>query len=813
MIIGEAMGQQELEDGCLPFRPFAQSGALLERAIRRCGYTRDMFVLYNAIPTHPPNNNLKGHERDAIEWGKPFVEDVIRRFRPRAIVAVGGISIRATTGLSGRHLGVTHLAGFTLPSTYGIPVIPAFHPSFMRRGKIGYLGTFMRALRAAVSIARSGERPVEPPFDSPPAGYLLYPTEAQALAYLEQCKGAPFISYDIETFYSTNEEEAEEDTDELGTDIRSIQFSHSAGSGIYLPWRAPFIPIAKAILSLPNAKLSWNGWRFDEPVLAHNGAMVAGENHDLMWAWHHTQPDLPRGLQFAAAQLGWPYPWKHLDSANPQFYGIVDVDVLHYMRPRIFDALSKQGILSTYKRHIVEFEQVLRRMSERGMPIDLDEFKKVQERLRSDRNTALAAMQTFVPPELIKRKVFKREPKQKVTKQGVTEFNTATGMWERSQVWKPSKQALTRYMRNAGHPVPKAIKSKEDTTNALELERLYRATKDPLYEKVLQYRKASTILTNHMENWTPGPDSRVHPVFYFSPATGQLSSRRPNAQNAPTHGEYALLFRRIVKARPQHTILEFDFKSFHVQTLAFEAEDEVMSRMGRMDIHSFTTACFMKLNTPERIVEMQDGELKEYLGWVKKNHKHTRDAKAKHALLGYNNGMGYRKLYLQYREFYENEREAKKFMQLLDHIFPKSKLYRDAIVRQAHEQGFLISKHGFIRYFFEVFKNVGGRWSHGDDHEAALCFFTQNDAHGELRDRMLVVEQRGLSARYNMLDTIHDSILFECHNDLVVECKHEVKTILEAPSTVLRNKLWPNGLSVEVDIGEGADWAIAKGLK
>lgn len=50
-----------------------------------------------------------------------------------------------------------------------------------------------------------------------------------------------------------------------------------------------------------------------------------------MWAWHHLQPDLPRGLQFAAAQMGWPWPWKHLAVASPAFYGIVDVDVLQWM--------------------------------------------------------------------------------------------------------------------------------------------------------------------------------------------------------------------------------------------------------------------------------------------------------------------------------------------------------------------------------------------------------------------------------------------------------------------------------------------------
>jgi DNA polymerase family A len=250
-----------------------------------------------------------------------------------------------------------------------------------------------------------------------------------------------------------------------------------------------------------------------------------------------------------------------------------------------------------------------------------------------------------------------------------------------------------------------------------------------------------------------------------------------------------------------------------VQTLGFEARDEVMMRMGRLDIHSYTTANFLKLNSPERMIEMPDAELKEYLGWVKRNHKHTRDAQCKHALLGYNNGMGYRKLYSQYREFFSSQGEAKRAMETLDAIFPKSKAYREAIVQQAHDQGYLISRHGYIRYFWEVFRWQGGEWTHGDDHEAALCFFTQNDAHGELKDRMLTIAERGLDEHYGMLNCIHDSIIFECPSELVLECRDTIKAIMEAPSQVLIDPVVaPNGLSVEVDIQGGPDWAHMTGL-
>lgn len=328
LLLGEAMGEQEVDDS-LPFRPHAPAGSVLERGIRRLGMNRESFVVWNVVPVRPPNNWLEGApwEHDAVEWGRPMLETVIDRFKPRAIVALGSVATRAVTGLAGDKLGISQLTGFILPTRYNIPCIPTFHPSYLRRGKMSHLGVMMNVIRKAVIVARDRIQAINPPVDAPPPGYLLYPTRDTAYNFLEQARSAQRIAYDIETPYSTAEEEAEEHAG----NILSIQFSLAPKTGIFLPWRSPFIDVAREVLALQIPKLSWNGWRFDDPTLRAEGLSINSDNHDLMWAWHHLNPDIPRGLQFAAAQLGWPWPWKHLDRANPQFYGIVDVDVLQWM--------------------------------------------------------------------------------------------------------------------------------------------------------------------------------------------------------------------------------------------------------------------------------------------------------------------------------------------------------------------------------------------------------------------------------------------------------------------------------------------------
>lgn len=339
LLLGEAMGDQEYEEG-LPFRPSAPAGSVLERAIRRIGVSREMFGVWNVLPIQPPNNYINpAWEAAAIEWGREQLDEQIQKLRPRCILALGNIAVRAATGLCGDKLGVSHLSGFLLPplKPEWPPVVACFHPSHLRRGAMGLFGVLMRCLRLGLKVARENLKPVLPPTDNPPSGYQLYPNESDAREFLRRASASKgFLAYDIETAYSNAEEDAEERPDA----IRSVQFSLSFGSGIYLPFRNPYIDVVRSLLALPSPKLSWNGWRFDAPLLAANDCPVRGTEHDLMWAWHHVQPDLPRGLQFAAANQGpdiwnptasWPWPWKHLDQANPQFYGIVDVDVLQWM--------------------------------------------------------------------------------------------------------------------------------------------------------------------------------------------------------------------------------------------------------------------------------------------------------------------------------------------------------------------------------------------------------------------------------------------------------------------------------------------------
>lgn len=466
--------------------------------------------------------------------------------------------------------------------------------------------------------------------------------------------------------------------------------------------------------------------------------------------------------------------------------------------------MHQRGIWRGYERHVLRLNPILERMGERGMPVDPDAFARVVAHLRGDFEAAKARMQELVPYEVKSKKVYKRPRKD--------------GSTERVLPWTPSNKGLLAYIKHRRHPVPRQFKTGKETTAAIEIQRLARTTKDPLYAQVIQYRKAQTVLKNHVKNWQPGVDSRVHTTFYFGPATGQLSSRRPNIQNAPKHddpefGGYAKVFRSMIKARPGRTILEFDFKSFHAQTLAFEAEDADYLRLAKLDIHSYLTSHLVRDRDASRCLAWDNQTLGEYLARIASTHRFVRDYKAKRAILGYGFGMGYKKLYDQNKEHFESQRDAKYVLDMLDGCFPVAKAWRSAIRQKAHEQGYLISRHGYIRYFWEVLRWKGGDWSPGDDSEAAIAFLPANDAFGHMKDCMLVIAERGLDERYCLINNIHDSLLLECPNEYVEEARHEIPLIMEQPSDILVSpKVAPHGLSVEVDAKGGPDWASIKAM-
>ena len=497
----------------------------------------------------------------------------------------------------------------------------------------------------------------------------------------------------------------------------------------------------------------------------------------------------------------------------------------------LLDDLEKRGIYQGYERYVLGLEPILQQLHIHGMPVNPARHSEVMAELTTRKADAELAMQALIPNEVRAHHPklgYKKEPKGFVDG-GPTTHNGEPATWgyrdfvyqpalpgnvtESRPVkllqWKPSMDGLIRYMKHRVHPIPTEFRTGKATTAEPELVRLAHKTKDFLYDAVLTYRQISTILNNHMVNWKPLDDGRVHPQFYYDTGTGQLSSRRPNVQNAPKHGqaekkELADMFRSMIIAKEGHTLVEFDYKSFHAQTLAFEAEDADYLRLAKLDIHSYLTAHLVRHPDRDSLLGLPDAELADCLRQIKRDHRFVRDYKAKRAVLGYGFGMGYRKLYNMHRESFDSESDARRVVDTLNDLFPKANAWRDQVRALAHHQGYLISRFGCIRYFWEVMRWQGGAWkSGGDDSEAAIAFLPANDAFCHIKEAMIRLQPT--YGQY-LINTIHDALMYEVPDDALSTSILAIKSEMEKPSPVLVNEICPNGLSVEVGVSLGKSW-------
>lgn len=670
LVVGEAPGEHEEKDG-LPFRPYAEAGSVLQRALHRAGIPRESLTLANVVWYRPPRNWLDGApwEYDAIRACRPLLDELVRKVQPKVIVALGGLALRELTGLSGAKAGISMVRGFVCRAlnycgTDGnpLPVVGSYHPSFLRRGSkdrqetgpkgktealgggtqgMGLLGVLIRDLRLAQEVAQG---------KVPAFGYDDYKLGAtvgeweDALTFLH-ARPELLISYDFETQDSLVTFD-ESEVEAIQRDVTQVQISWQVGQAVVSEWTPELQPILKSILELPNPKIDWNGRKFDRPILRDMGIRTNLDVwHDGMDLWHHSQPDLPRGLQYAAS-FACPEspPWKHTSQSDPLWYGALDVDMpqrifahLHKSMQETKHPISGVSLCEGYTNQVVRVAPVLDRMSARGIAVDeekrlaLDaEFTATLDRIEVDSQPLFPdvlrscvpkkgyvrepdeVLQTCpacggkkkiklpgtkksvpcvdcggrgklaaIPPPGFVRRTFEDEVKcecgwagKKKTPEVLADCllcgNTGKRVesverWCRLEPFLPgSWQQVLRYLEYQrgedirawhekalakGHPearkwamtrtdwkIPIDHKTGKPSTAEAGLTRLNAKVADSLIALILEYREIDKARGTYVRGWKPGKDGKVHPNFGFKPATGQLSSDNPNAQNYPSHG-------------------------------------------------------------------------------------------------------------------------------------------------------------------------------------------------------------------------------------------------------------------------------------
>lgn len=1009
LIVGESLGEKEKHAG-KPFVRDAESGSVLETALRLSGLRREDFVLWNMIGCQPPANKLENtsYETEAINHCKVHFESVINKFKPSVFLALGSVPFKYLTGTHGSIGGITINRGYLFDSIYrDIKVVPSLHPSFINRKLRKHIPVLIRDIKRAIEVSRGQYKELDT------SHYILKPDNFDISDFIDYAKKHPDIpiSYDIETSYSKLEAEDIESNQDV-REITQIQFQIGKHMAIVFDWpqkmefdfdwgdddyknanlldtNPELLDNIKEILGLPNPKIGWNNWLFDSINLEyHLGKdIVKGQNLDLMWAWHHWQPDIKwpgMKLQFVTNIYEPNFPaWKHLATTQPDKYGLYDVDSVSriydglikdlkapkFRHKNLFTGIESKNSKSLYEGYIddvVKLWPILRKMSDRGLPIDLvarakfrDEIKKQIEESEETiqklypfhlRKTEHEEGYKYVPKEV---NTYTEEFKNKIKlnrlyntnnkpnisniytsndflfildkskiqslineyielntrKEGMSglilkEFRLKSGAkeyrWDRVEYFKAgSPKQLIKYIEYKGYKVPtKRSKTGEfrPTTDKEHIHKLWEQTGDKLFEYIIlkreldkmlstyigesdynlyeenEYTEEGTELRNKIDKetgWPIGKDGRVHSTFIFEPATGQLSSTRPNVQNPPKRGnqfssrgykKLAEQFRTLIAAPEGKVILEIDFSGFHALMLGFEAEDELYMRLARLGIHDYVASHMIKRQLPNRWlkikrnkikseieayerdiefykdldswINLSDFDLKTKLSYTKKHHKFVRDAQAKPAVHGIGFGEGVNKLFTLNRNAFTSKQEVQELHDLmLITLFPKIKTYQDKIRALADKQKYLVTRFGYIRWFYDVYDwriipngrapkpgeyitrdNEGKWWSRksGMDSEAVIAYLPSNNAFGLMKEKMRILEELGYNDKYELINQVHDSLMFLPDEDLLDEAIRNMVPVMSSATKHLINDVAPNGLHCLVEASFGPNWASMK---
>lgn len=411
LALGESLGYNEAIDG-LPFRPYAQAGNVLEKAFKKAGFDRKQFGIANIVQCHPPSDSLDGWD-SAIEHCRGHLRRIVERYQPKIILALGAVPLRSLTKLAGHKLNLESVRGYPLwCEEFDVYVIATYHPSFIARGAWNVFDVLVHDIKKAVRWARDGV-PTQT-FTSIEDGTELH--MERMCQELEDCPDLPFC-FDIED--DSLIRKANKITGP--PEITQINVATSEKVGLVVAPTQENMAWFSYMCSLPNMKIGQNLLLYDIPELEDNYRFqVNGLVDDVMWRFHHLYPDLPMKrkkdsdelagtetdtseltsiapLQYIASFADFPLIWKHHSTERPGFYGCCDVVAPMMAYWWLRETMEALGVEDGYQTLNIEFNDTLKQMRRRGIPVSALILQALHEYLSAVVIEEQGRIQGFVP--------------------------------------------------------------------------------------------------------------------------------------------------------------------------------------------------------------------------------------------------------------------------------------------------------------------------------------------------------------------------------------------------------------------------------
>src|SRR6267142_2642829 len=156
LILGDSPWREEVKTG----KPFSgAAGFVFNMWLSLIGIERDSLTVTNTIWYPPPHlgwtdkwaykPSSNPDCMAAVEECRPLLDKLIAERKPKVIIPMGNVALRRICNVS----GIEEHAGYVMPTAYGIPAIPTYHPSYVMKGNHkltpAVLFTFKRAQEVA----------------------------------------------------------------------------------------------------------------------------------------------------------------------------------------------------------------------------------------------------------------------------------------------------------------------------------------------------------------------------------------------------------------------------------------------------------------------------------------------------------------------------------------------------------------------------------------------------------------------------------------------------------------------------------------
>ena len=307
----------------------------------------------------------------------------------------------------------------------------------------------------------------------------------------------------------------------------------------------------------------------------------------------------------------------------------------------------------------------------------------------------------------------------------------------------------------------------------------------PIVEKIEQWRELTKLKNTYLDSLPDLIDpatGRVHTTFnQASTTTGRLSSTNPNLQNIPIRTEIGRPVRACFVAERGARLLSADYSQVELRVLAHVAEEEVLKEIFRAgeDVHAATAAEVFDISREEVDVGQRSKAKMVNFGIV-------------YGLTGF--GLADR--------LNIPRKEGEEFVARYLERFPAVRAFRERVVEQAQEEGYVRTLMGRRRSIPELRSGNPNTRKLGE--RLAVNTVIQGTAADIIKVAMVRCQSAlaEIGGKTRLVLQIHDELLFEGPPGEMEDATELVRREMCAAY-----QLDP---PLEVDIGVGVDWLDAK---